>query len=216
MAGKPPPALACCVSGAATTSWLLDNRGNGAQNSTWQRRKFGALADRAATGGRTRTSGSVYFPGESARASLKRRTLRRRAGPRIPFPGRIGPGLIEAWPGKRSVVIRPSNFPGESARASLKPHKLRHRRPSPRRGFPGRIGPGLIEAGPARGRSSPRKDFPGESARASLKPVHTPSPPPPYRTFPGRIGPGLIEAHRRTKMVPQAGEISRANRPGPH
>ena len=38
-----------------------------------------------------------YFPGELARASLKREILPRLDPFMLEFPGRIGPGLIEAW-----------------------------------------------------------------------------------------------------------------------
>ena len=37
------------------------------------------------------------------------------------FPGRIGPGLIEAELGGEVVKLLPGDFPGELARASLKP-----------------------------------------------------------------------------------------------
>ena len=37
------------------------------------------------------------LPGESARASLKHARYRRASGGRSRSPGRIGPGLIEAW-----------------------------------------------------------------------------------------------------------------------
>ena len=61
------------------------------------------------------------------------------------FPGRIGPGLIEASRTALSQTPMPPNFPGELARASLK-------RPYARRRATGA-----------------RPNFPGELARASLK-----------------------------------------------
>ena len=92
------------------------------------------------------------LPGESARASLK---LERRGDPsrnarQIESPGRIGPGLIEAYLiryGTIAVAIM-GNLPGESARASLKPRRGRNSQVSEIANCvsPGRIGPGLIEA----------------------------------------------------------------------
>ena len=84
-----------------------------------------------------------------------------------PFPGPIGPGLIE---GSESS-LRPSDtayFPAQLGRASLKA-LLQGRREGRIEPFPGPIGPGLIEGtGPRRPRR-PRSHFPAQLGRASLK-----------------------------------------------
>ena len=80
----------------------------------------GALANGLAKGDSPRIWERVYFPGETARASLKRDRGALGLGRHRRFPGRNGPGLIEATP------------------AHLPPaHTFQ---------FPGRNGPGLIEA----------------------------------------------------------------------
>ena len=89
------------------------------------------------------------FPGRIGPGLIEASWSRSSIGHLFPeFPGRIGPGLIEAcrtgrWPRARTY------FPGELARASLK--RRQHR-------------------GPQRGAAV--QHFPGELARASLKPPH--------------------------------------------
>ena len=85
------------------------------------------------------------FPGESARASLKREEHAQGRGCDAAFPGRIRPGLIEASSSSARRGRRPRDFPGESARASLKRPAIGQALPRAR-AFPGRIRPGLIEA----------------------------------------------------------------------
>ena len=157
------------------------------------------------------------------------------------FPGRIGPGLIEA--GKRPAIRSTStHFPGELARASLKPLRRGRGEYLANTVFPGRIGPGLIEArscsvrpqwvvrfpgriGPGLIEASSRKqptpcggsDFPGELARASLKHgIGTVVAGAAAFPFPGRIGPGLIEAQLDHDQVGERvddfpGELARAS-----
>ena len=86
-----------------------------------------------------------YFPGETARASLKQ--FRVPAGDQVAFafPGRNGPGLIEAAGTPLTSAESRGYFPGETARASLK------------------LG------GPAELVELLGRNFPGETARASLK-----------------------------------------------
>ena len=116
-----------------------------------------------------------YFPGESARASLKHHVGERAETvmSSARFPGRISPGLIEAC----DICIRCTcgrTFPGRISPGLIEAGQSEGRRISrPPSGFPGRISPGLIEAtaDPAEAiRSDADGDFPGESARASLKP----------------------------------------------
>ena len=65
---------------------------------------------------------SIDFPGESARASLKREEGHR-IGRGVGFPGRISPGLRSG----NGLVSCQFDFPGESARASLKHFRLASR-----------------------------------------------------------------------------------------
>ena len=184
---------------------------------------------------------SPDLPGESARASLKRKLH----GPSVSAirlsPGRIGPGLIEAGPRAATWTTPLRTSPGrigpglieaavlyrQGPRLATSPGRIgpglieaMHRafpRSPGRTSSPGRIGPGLIEAAPpTSAESGTRPYLPGESARASLKhDFRRPVAAGPV-TSPGRIGPGLIEARASGSGSTGWSPISRANRPGPH
>ena len=62
------------------------------------------------------------------------------------FPGRIRPGLIEAWTWTPTGTPSAAVFPGRPAPASLKPAGERQGSPLGRSLFPGRIRLGLVEA----------------------------------------------------------------------
>ena len=111
------------------------------------------------------------FPGRIGPGLIEASPSWCRGRRRSSFPGRIGPGLIEAAADQLALLVAVADFPGELARASL---KRQQRRPRP----------------PMLG------NFPGELARASLKLEDWYTNNGYYRTFPGRIGPGLIEAFR--------------------
>ena len=138
-----------------------------------------------------RSSGSRYFRGKHAPASLKLTSMRRWRRMIPGFPGQTCPGLIEA-PCRRG------------------------RRPA-RSAFPGQTCPGLIEAMPISPQCGQTAlHFRGKHAPASLKPDASPSPGWRSGTFPGQTCPGLIEALTpRTTPRPQMG-ISGANMPRPH
>ena len=180
------------------------------------------------------------FPGESARASLKQPGAGVFPGQGAAFPGRIGPGLIEAerpqrlwachplFPGRigpglieavaeemgksRATVIL---FPGRIGPGLIEARQPRSQlKPPPE--FPGRIGPGLIEAPPAWPPPPWPPHFPGESARASLKQRNAaPSLRPRTQHFPGESARASLKHVERDLDIGVV-LISRANRPGPH
>ena len=144
--------------------------------------------------------GPVNFPGETARASLKRHDpVQRAACPTLHlFPGRNGPGLIEAMAAPAVRGTRGDRFPGRNGPGLIEAQTIEPKVSHDDEGlseFPGRNGPGLIEASsrPFRSGLEHVGYFPGETARASLKPLPQRSP-----------LPAVVYG------------ISRAKRPGPH
>ena len=98
--------------------------------------------------GRDRPTGGSDFPGESARASLKRNGRAHGAAGAGDFPGESARASLKHV-GRELDSMAREGFPGETARASL---KLGHGglEPTDPRVFPGRVSPGLIES-PATG-----------------------------------------------------------------
>ena len=215
---EPVGALACRVTGAPTPAWLLDNPGTRTQNRVRRARFTAPLANRAASQRRTSTWHRVSFPGDSARASLKRDAGAKQRGDGRPFPGDSARASLKPRRHEVRATQPRGAFPGDSARASLKRaahHDAVTRAVQP---FPGDSARASLKPGQSREpHDRAASAFPGDSARASLKrreflaavaaQVHA---------FPGDSARASLKRHRGGIIARPRAALSRAIQPGPH